>query len=138
MLASHTSSVGSVTADTKVAVVLNGDAGASVTCTVAGSGPFSVNAQASQNDKSLSISIPSIAPSASQQAPAMGQLAYSSAKTAGNPYSGACALWFTASTPETVAPGKVWLTFACPALVSGMSTCPIQQGYALFENCNQI
>src|SRR4051812_42322891 len=50
MLASHTSSVGSVTADMRITVVPNGDASASINCTVKGSGSFSVDAQANQDD----------------------------------------------------------------------------------------
>ena len=74
-------------------------------------------------------------PGTALDSPAVGSVSYSSQHTAENVYGGTCNFYFTPMTDETVTAGRIWVSFQCDALVSGMSTCPIKQGYAIFENC---
>jgi hypothetical protein len=137
-IASHTAAVGEVDASKRTSVITDGTSGTKVTCTVAGTSSFQVHGQIEDTANSadyLQIAIPSIAPGASEGAPAAGTVAASGSWTAGVVYSGACSFYFTPGTPETVGTGKVWVTFACPGVTAGTSTCPIKIGYAIFENC---
>jgi hypothetical protein len=137
-IASHTAAVGEVDASKRTSVITDGMSGTTVACTVAGTSSFQVHGQIEDPANSgnlLQIAIPSIAPGASEGAPAAGTVAASGSWTAGAVYSGACSFYFTPGTPETVGTGKVWVTFACPGVTAGTSTCPIKIGYAIFENC---
>jgi hypothetical protein len=135
-IAGHNDEVGQLNASDKLMVVTDGVDGASISCTVAGTGTFNVSALSQLADKTLNINIPAITAAATEMSPAIGAISYESAKTA-VPYSGNCNFYFTPSTPETVAEGKIWVAFKCDALTAGetMSTCPVSQGYALFESC---
>ena len=42
---------------------------------------------------------------------------------------------FEEGTDQTVATGKIWVSCNCPGLQSNMSTCPLKQGFAVFQNC---
>lgn len=140
--AGHNTLVGSVTSNTKTAVVTDGTNGAHVSCTVSdlGNGNFSVSAQESQADKFLNIVISSIAATATETAPAPGGIGYASAntvKTYTTDDMTPCNFYFVPNSGEGVAAGKVWVAFKCPAIVADGSTCEIQQGYAIFENCSE-
>jgi hypothetical protein len=138
MIAGHTAKIGDINDSQRKTVVANAEDGAIVSCAVSGTSDFTVTANIVQGDKSLSIGIASIKPGATLASPASGTIGYSSVNTAGNVYGGKCNYYFTPNTDETVASGRIWVSFQCPALQQGMSTCPIQQGYAIFENCSTI
>lgn len=135
--ASNSVAVGEVDASNRTKVITDGMGGAKVRCETLGATSFAVHAEL--NDPSsatyFNIIIPGITPAASESASAGGTLRFSAAWTAGNLFTGACSFYFTAGTPETVAPGKVWLTFDCPAMIYDMETCGPVTGYAVFENC---
>jgi hypothetical protein len=136
-IAGHTAVVGEVDAAQRTMTV-DDDGTTFVSCTVKGTGAFQVHAKLDDTAKSgnsFEISIPSITPAASEGAPASGNLVFSAPWTAGSPFTGNCSFYFTPGTPETVDAGKVWVTFTCPGLQSAGSTCPLQIGYAVFENC---
>jgi hypothetical protein len=135
MIAGHSTQVGEIDESHRKDVIASGMDGAVVNCTVSGTSPFSVNGDITQDDRHLAINIPSIKPGATLASPAVGTIQYSSVKTAGNAYGGTCNYYFTEMTSETVASGRIWVSFQCDALVSGMSTCPIKQGYVILENC---
>lgn len=138
--AGHNSQVGAVTSNTKTSVITDGTDSTHVSCTVSdvGGGNFSVNAEAQKSDKYLNIVINKISAAATEAAPATGGIAYASANTVKTYTSDAmtpCNFYFVPSSGEGVAAGKVWVAFKCPKIVADMSTCEIQQGYAIFENC---
>jgi hypothetical protein len=134
--------LGDVSDNMREAVVTNGQNDNSISCYVVANsdGSFNISAQGEGNGASLSITIPSIQPSATKMTPATGSGAYASQATAGDAYSSTpaspCDFYFIPGSGEAVAAGKVWLAFNCPAVTSEMSTCEILQGYALFENCS--
>ena len=138
----HNAQVGVVGKNERGDEVTDALDGASVSCTVQGSGSFKVQGSASQSGKSLSISIGSIDSSATPDKPATGSLSYASSNTAGNAYvnptATPCKFWFEPKTGESVAAGKVWLAFACDAIRDDGhdSTCAVRSGYAIFENCS--
>ena len=78
----------------------------------------------------------------SKTAPAKGTLSYFSVETADVPYTAdatsPCNFYFDGAT-ETVTPGKVWLAFDCPIIADAStgSTCAIQSGHAVFEDCKE-
>lgn len=138
----HNATVGQIDKSQRGDEVTDALDGASVSCTVQGSGPYKVQASASQSGKSLSFSIAAIDKSATAAKPATGNLSYSSPNTAGNGYVNAsdtpCKFWFESGTGEDVSAGKVWLAFSCDAVRDDGhdSTCAIKSGYAIFENCS--
>lgn len=138
-IAAHNDQVGDVNASERLAVETDGLKGAQISCTVSGSGTYSVNALATKDGSTLNIVIPKITAKATQDSPAAGAVTYQSPKTVAT-YSGSCNFYFTPNTPETVAEGKIWVSFSCDGLVAGesMSTCPVKQGYAIFESCLTI
>jgi hypothetical protein len=110
---------------------------AMINCSVSGTTSFAVDAstQTTQDGgSSLQIIIASISKSATMAMPAVGEVSYQSDKTVANYGSHACNFYFEGSA-EGVSAGKIWVSFQCPALMGGMSTCQLSQGYAIFENC---
>lgn len=145
-IAENTGTIGSVTQNTLTSTVTDGMSGASVQCSVAGSGtgPYSVNATAMQpsNDVTLQIIIPSISNSATATSPAQGFVSYSSPATT-NPYQSSqtgCDFYFIGGTPEKVATGEIWVAFTCAEISygPGMSSCPVTQSFAAFEGCETV
>jgi len=138
----HTTQVGVVDSTQRGSVVIDGTDGIIVNCTVesvAGNmaAPYNVHATINASAKSgnsLEFLIPSISSSAKRDAPAAGSVSFADPKTAGNAYQGNCNFYFE-HTNQIVDDGRIWVSFDCPALVSGMSTCPVTQGYAILENC---
>ncbi len=137
---SHQGTLGSVTAATHGAVVANGTDGAQVTCSVAGTGPFKVSASITQGDNALSIEVGSLPATATKKDPATGGATFASSTTTGKTFSvastdpNACTFYFIA--PESIAPGKVWLAFACTSLSNDtQDTCQAYESYVLLENC---
>lgn len=144
-----TAQVGAVDGQNRNTVVTDGmslsDGGPSthVSCSVSGTTTYSVHGlidDTAGTGNYFEIQINDLKAGQSQTSPAKGTGILSSAShTAGEPYQGPCDFWFTAGTKETVdatgGAGRVWVTFSCAGLVSGMSTCPLKTGYAIFENC---
>lgn len=137
-IAGFTAQVGAIDATERTTVVTDGTNGTSVQCEITGmAAPFNVHGRIDDSANSanfLEITIPSISPKATKDMPAQGSLTLSAAKTAGEPYGGNCNFYFEGGK-ETVASGRAWLSFECDALTSGMSTCPLKQGYVILENC---
>jgi hypothetical protein len=130
----HSSSAGLVTASATGEVVVDGQGGASVACSVTGQGPFAVSGTVMYDAASVVLSVPSIDATATMAAPAQGTVSYGGPDTEGVPFSSAsCAFWLEG--PESIAAGKAWLSFACPAVTHGENTCAIDSGVVLLENC---
>jgi hypothetical protein len=109
--------------------------GAAVDCSVQGSsGGFTVDASATHGPDLLRISNLFIDAGATQASPATGQIAYASAET-GATYSGTASFFFDPGSKETVASGKIWVSFT--AYVEGDATgCfVIAPSYAVFASC---
>lgn len=148
-VAGHNAAIGQVNDTMDPSVYDNGGSeGASVSCSVVPSGS-SFTVQAEENiantmqDDNLSLTVSSIAASATKDAPAKGSLAYSSTQTGGSAYTAsganACDFFFLPNTPEGIDAGKVWFAFSCEVTdqsVTPNSTCKISAGYAVFENCD--
>lgn len=136
----HNAKVGDVGPSTKNAVVVDGTEGANVDCRVSpkGSG-FFVDASLQQSDKFLTILIDGISTAATETAPVKGGIGYSSANTV-DTYTTTtmdkCDYYFVPSA-QGIAAGRVWVSFKCPRLEAEGSFCSIQQGYAIFENCEE-
>ncbi|MEP7126050.1 MAG: hypothetical protein ABJE95_34275 [Byssovorax sp.] len=130
--------LGSVSASGKDRILVSGGPeSAEVTCQVSGMSSFNVTASISVSGEGIQISIPSIASSATKMAPAMGSVVFAS-KESGDAYSSSkCAFYFTQGTSQGVASGKIWVSFSCPTVVGGMSTCEISESFAIFENCTE-
>lgn len=139
LITSHNADVGSISVDKRDIIVVDGVDDAAVDCSVTGKGPFAVHGSASQNGNSLEILIDGMPKDASPDKPASGQAVFASVKTAGEGYQSLapCNFYFQPDTQEGVEPGKIWVAFNCPEVVSGQSKCEIKQGYAIFENCTQ-
>ena len=140
LITSQEVALGSVTASTKDRVlVANGPESADVACQVTGMSSFNVSASITVSGEGIQISIPSISSSATKMAPAKGSVVFSSKQTGA--YSSdsktPCDFYFTQGTSQGVASGKVWVSFMCPAIVNGMSTCEMAESFAIFENCTE-
>jgi hypothetical protein len=142
-IGSHNAAVGLVDDKNRTTIVVDGNDGADISCSVVGgtSGPFKVDAQLVKEPNGLIIAIPSLSPKATKDAPSTGTVGFLSDRTAGKTYTSPtdtpCNFYFVPSTNEGVAAGKVWLAFNCPTLVSPPDQgCAISQGYAIFENCS--
>jgi hypothetical protein len=141
-IADNTEQIGAVTATDIGMTVVDGTVDAmmntiSVTCTVSGTSTYVVQAQASEGAQVLNITIPSIDASASMSNPAMGSISYESAATADDAFQGSCGFFFESGmgTAPPIAAGRIWVAFTCAALQSGMVICPVNQGFAVFEDC---
>src|SRR5262249_39811204 len=114
---------------------------AAVSCSVTGSGSFTVNAQLNKAADGLEISVAGLAASATKNSPVTGSVGFTSpiavknyasdSKTPGKFY-------FVPGGGEGVAEGKVWVAFSCDSVTAeGTDTCGINESYAVFENCSQ-
>jgi hypothetical protein len=142
MIAGNTAQEGVIDNAMRGTVVSDGTNMTVVDCTVQSNAgnmaaPFQVHGKLDATGKTgdyLEIEIASISPSATEMAPAVGSVIFASPKTAEESYNGnTCTFFF--ENKETVDDGKIWVSFACTNVVSGMSTCAISKGYAIFENC---
>jgi hypothetical protein len=113
--------------------------GATVQCSVVakGAGAYSVNASATLGADTLTITIPTISTTATIMAAATGSVSYESEKTVVLYQSSNCQFYFVPGTNETVAPGRIWVAFQCAEVTNGptMSSCPLSESYAVFEEC---
>jgi hypothetical protein len=122
--------------------IADGASNVMIQCSVAQSGStFAVNITAQDTTagtgSNLTLQIPSITKGATKASPATGTVSYSSSKTVDEEFaSHACNFYFS-SSKEGVDVGQIWVTFDCPMITNGqaMSTCDLQTGYAIFENC---
>lgn len=134
-------SLGSVSASGKDKLLIAGGVeSAEVTCQVTGTSSFDVTASISVSGEGIQISIPKIDPSATKMAPAPGSVVFAGKETGGAYTSESatpCAFYFTQGTSQGVASGKIWVSFSCPKVVGGMSTCEIAESFAIFENCTE-
>jgi hypothetical protein len=145
MINGNTAQVGVVDAESRQLVVTDGVGGVHVSCAVSpvsGTTAFDVHGLIDDTAGSgnyLEIQIAGIPAGASEAIPAHGTVVFSAPWTAGAPYQGGCGFYFAAGTKGrvevTADVGRAWLSFSCAGLTSGTSTCPLQQGYAIFENC---
>jgi hypothetical protein len=137
---------GLVTDQSKQQVVIDGTMNTSINCFVTQNAGNSFQVQALGSDSSatgssLTIDIPSITPGATMSSPATGTVAFISPRTADNLFSSNSCNFFFTSKSEGVVPGQmIWVTFECPELLNGptMSTCDLNRGVAIFENCEVL
>lgn len=141
---SITSSIGqggAVTASTKDKLIVDGGFdSASVACAVKGTTSFSVHGQAKLQSQSLTIDIPSIDATATVTTPAKGTSSFAASATGGVYTTSAgtsCDFYFTPGTGEGIASGRVWISFKCPAIINGQSTCELAESVAIFESCTE-
>jgi hypothetical protein len=135
MIVGHTSQVGIVTDSMKSQLFNNAEDGAEVKCEVTGEGSFRATGSIFKGGNYFEMVIPGIAPGTGEMAPAKGSVAFASLQTSGQAYSSdACDFWF-ANEQQGVAAGKFWAGFKCDSVLNEMSTCRVQQGYVIFENC---
>jgi len=149
MIVGFTAQVGAVDGQNRNTVVSDGmslvDGGSPthVSCSISGTTTYSVHGlidDINGTGNYFEMQINDLKAGQSEADPAHGTGIISSAShTAGVAYQGPCDFWFTPSTKEAVnvanGAGRVWVTFSCAGLLSGMSTCPLKTGYAIFENC---
>ncbi|MCC6555235.1 MAG: hypothetical protein IT372_19910 [Polyangiaceae bacterium] len=142
-ITSHNATMGEVSDSQRKTVLVDGEGGATVQCSVSGSGSFSVTAFAASTETQVgfSMAIKGISSSATLDAPATGSISFSSPTTSGEAVSSLtenpCIFYFVPNTQEGVAEGKIWVAFQCPAMrIDTADGCRIKQGYAVFENCD--
>lgn len=137
----HSEILGEVTAAEKNQVLADGEEGATVDCSVTGSGSFDVSARAknSATATEIRVKINGINPAATQEMPATGSVSFSSAKTSGITFTSTtedqCLFWFDPESDQGVDAGKIWVVFECPAVTSGQYTCEIRRGALAFDGC---
>ncbi|AUX35577.1 MULTISPECIES: hypothetical protein [Sorangium] len=137
----HSEVLGEVTAARRLRVVADGDEGASVDCTVTGSGSFDVSAtlKNSATATQVRIKIVDISPGATKEMPASGSVSFSSAKTSGTTFTSTtdeqCQFWFDAESEQGVDAGKIWVVFECPSVTDGQYTCEIRRGALALDSC---
>ena len=140
-ITSQTGNMGAVTSGTKSKLLVDGGPEfATITCAVKGTTTFSVHAKASDQDVALTIDVPTIDASATAATPAKGIASFAGKNTGGAytaPDAMPCDFYFKPGTGESVAPGRVWVTFVCPTIVKGQSTCELQESVAAFESCSE-
>ncbi|AKT38444.1 hypothetical protein [Chondromyces crocatus] len=142
-LNTHRAQVGSPTATDPGEKISDGQNGASVECTVSGSGTYLVKGRIQQDLNILAVTVSSLSSSASRAAPAKGSVTFRSKELqAGSVNSDAdepCDFWFPDERPDDqrVSGGKAWLVFSCPKMnhLQG-SVCALGESYVLFENCD--
>jgi hypothetical protein len=137
MISGHTDQVGAIDAQERKTVLTDGVMNTKVSCTVLNAqAPFDVHAvldDTANTGNYFEMLIPAISTSNKVDSPAAGNVIFSDVKTAGNAFSGNCNFYIEGK--EGVAAGKIWVSFSCDEVSFGMSSCPLKQGYAIFENC---
>lgn len=133
----HQSQVGGVTAKERTDLKTDTVKGAQIYCGVYDNGgTFDVEGNIRLEDRSLSISLKGVSPTASEDAPATGSVNYSSSDTGGSSYnSNNCRFYFREQ--EGVAAGRFWADFRCDELTGGVSTCAVNFATIALENCEQ-
>jgi len=135
-LMTHNDNVGMIDASSAGTLVTDGVSGASVTCTVKGSGTFSVDGEVLANGSNLRVVIPSITSMATPMAPVMGTVSYISPMTQNifTSPQGNCNFYFS-DPKETVSAGTIFVSFDCPEVDNGMQMCSITGGHIKVTSC---
>ncbi|WP_437596934.1 hypothetical protein [Sorangium sp. So ce590] len=137
----HSETLGDITADQRVQMLADGEDGATVDCTVTGSGTFAVTGKArnSATATEIRVKIDGISPAATQEMPATGSVSFSSARTSGITFTSTteeqCTFWFDPDSEQGVNAGKIWVVFECTAVRSGRDICEIRRGTLAFDSC---
>ncbi len=138
----HRAYLGEVNEIEKTRVVADGESSAKVSCSVSGSGTFSVyaNARNAQTAQEVTINIAAITPGATEDAPATGSVAFNSAESSGKVFvsdpKDPCRFWFEPDSDQGVDAGKIWVAFYCPTMKSDQNSgCRIVNGIAAFDSC---
>ncbi|WP_437314454.1 hypothetical protein [Sorangium sp. So ce385] len=139
----HLEVLGEVSAARRLRMVADGEEGATVDCTVTGSGSFDVSATLELKNStaatSVRIKIVDISPTATKEMPASGSIIFSSAKTSGTAFVSTsdeqCQFWFDADSEQGVDAGKIWVVFECPSVTDGQYTCEITRGALALDSC---
>ncbi|KYF64664.1 hypothetical protein BE11_49245 [Sorangium cellulosum] len=139
--AGHLATLGDVTAAQRVRVLTDGEEGATIDCSVTGSGTFKVSAHAVNpaTAAEIRVNIPAITPAATQEMPATGSISFSSAKTGGEPFvsdpADPCQFWFVPESEQGVNAGEIWVVFECPAMLNDGYSCELRRGALAFDGC---
>ncbi len=142
-ITSHNAQIGGVTASALDLLKKDTVDGAKVQCSVTANGA-SFSASGIIEDGSgnhFDFVIPSISASATEAAPALGNIGFRSPTTVAlyrAPAETACKFWFTGN--EQLAAGLIWVSFKCDAIsdLGHDSSCQITAGSALaMQNCDQ-
>jgi hypothetical protein len=133
-LVTHEARVGVIGNSGSPELVTSGIDGTDVTCSVTGEGSFEVKATVDAAPF-VQITVNGFSKSATEDAPVQGTLSYASSDTGGDTYSSSSCNFWLGSDDQTVAAGKVWLSFQCDAVGSEGNTCEIFEGYLAVENC---
>ncbi|WP_437574652.1 hypothetical protein [Sorangium sp. So ce887] len=137
----HSEILGDVTADQKTRMLADGEEGATVDCSVTGSGTFAVTGRAknSATATEIRVKIDGISPTATREMPATGSVSFSSARTSGIAFTSTteeqCTFWFDPESEQGVDAGKIWVAFECTAVKSGRDICEIRLGTLSFDSC---
>jgi len=143
-LGPHSGQVGSVTDTEKQSLQRDGENLIQMSCIVTGSGStFRVVGEIDDNEANfLAFDIPSLDTGATRDNPSLGSVQYQAAETQGAVYSSVgdqpCEFFLEGS--ETIQPGAAWLSFRCPNVIDGSSTCelgPMFPNVVIMENCDQ-
>jgi hypothetical protein len=143
----HSANIGGISETARTAVIPSGgqaiadsgEAPVTVTCTVAGAGPFYVEGSVNQGARGLEVAISKIDASARESSPAIGSVSYVDEHTVASYRSTECKFYFEEGRTR-IAPGQVWLSFSCPEISAASTlaaTCGLSESYVIFENCNQ-
>jgi hypothetical protein len=126
-------------------MAMDGKNGVRTYCAVQQQGAtFRLEGYAAQGANLLQFTVPSITTAATAQAPAHGMVTYTSSQvvqTYLSPDSEPCDFYFNAAQASQLAPGRMWVTFTCPAVQSSStsqpSVCAIDLGVVAFQNCDE-
>ena len=141
---SHEGRIGNVTTSAYDKVLVDGEKDgeneAVIECTVSGAGSYRVSGDAKLGLTSFGMSIQSISPEATAANPALGTVVYTSQQAQAGSVSDTtepCAFFFPDQRPsdQRVSEGKIWVSFACSRMNYQSGYCQIEQGNAIFENC---
>jgi hypothetical protein len=141
---SHNGDVGSgnttLSTSNPDSVATDGTDDATITCSVSGTSTFTVDALATAKGNVLHVHVDSISTKNTTSNPAKGSASFASPETSGTSYSNPankpCKFWFEDNTKETISSGRIWASFECDEVDSGMSACGLSSGVIVFYNCD--
>ncbi|WP_437955646.1 hypothetical protein WME76_29630 [Sorangium sp. So ce119] len=137
----HSAMLGDVTAARRLRVLTDGEEGATIDCSVTGSGTFKVSAQARNpaTAAEIRVNIPAITPAATEEMPATGSISFSSVKTGGETFvsdpAAPCEFWFVPESEQGVNAGEIWVVFECLAMLNDGYSCELRRGALAFDGC---
>jgi hypothetical protein len=124
-------------------MLMDGALSARVFCAVRQQGGgYTIRSESRQGANYLVLDVPSITSASGPDGKVPGSVTFSSGETVNTYASTACEFWFNGAQAQTseLAPGKAWLSFECPQIVSNgyePSTCTINESYAAFDYCEE-